>query len=523
MVADPDRSAFKREHGWADEQEARDAKLREQHRLRVCIGISGWLTSNSDVLKPWEVIDTATTEPFALRFELEAMLELGKALQNVLLSYVWDGLMYTVVSRTLLGALYAGFIWPLGLVKIASVLDNPFSVALARADKAGKVLAHALIDGVQGKRPVTLMGYSIGARVIYACLLELAEHQAFGLVESAVMMGTPAPSDSAQWKMLRSMVAGRVVNVYSTGDCVLGFLYRSAKLEFGVAGLQVVTGVHGIENADMSEIIKGHDQYRYLVGTILAKILFDGLDLEKIAEQERSWHLAEKRKQRVKEQDRAILGNDRQALTNGPLATPMTTKDGSWTHDLIDLDDDSQVPSQHYPSEPSSLYCSTHRAPLQPSQQLALQQAAVMNVFDISTYTLQTSERNSSNTSHLIDDGSQSNASSMSFASALPQKQILSTAQRDFVTPPQPVVESKPSSAPLENADHKDATVVENTGDLISILRVGGPAVNATEISVMGIYGANEYDEDADEVGSEFGELVMVEPVPMDDFDYGLM
>jgi hypothetical protein len=31
------------------------------------------------------------------------------------------------------------------------------------------------------------------------------------------------------------------------------------------------------------------------------------------------------------------------------------------------------------------------------------------------------------------------------------------------------------------------------------------------------------YDDDAEEVGSEFGELSMVDPVPMDDFDYGLM
>jgi hypothetical protein len=30
-------------------------------------------------------------------------------------------------------------------------------------------------------------------------------------------------------------------------------------------------------------------------------------------------------------------------------------------------------------------------------------------------------------------------------------------------------------------------------------------------------------EDDMAEVGSEFGELSMVEPVPLDDFDYGLM
>jgi hypothetical protein len=524
LLVDPDRPSFKREHGWADEQDARDVKLREQHRLRVCIGISGWLSSTSDVIKPWEVIDADTTEPFALRFELEAMLNLGKALQDVLFSYAWDGLMYTVVSRTLLGALYAGFMWPLGLVKIASVLDNPFSIALARADKAGKVLAHALIDGVQGKRPVTLIGYSIGARVIYACLLELAEQQAFGLVESAVMMGTPAPSDRTQWRLIRSVVAGRVVNVYSTGDCVLGFLYRSAKLEFGVAGLQEVNDIHGIENVDMSENIKGHDQYRYLVGTVLAKIGFDGLDFEKIAEQERAWKIAERIKQQVKEQDKTYSINKQQAPTNASMEAPSTANKGSWTHSLIDFDDDSPGPPRSYPSEPNSLQRLSHSAQLQSSQQSGIQHATLMDALDVSTCPLPATERNISNTARPIDDSSHSHTlPSMSFASALPQKQLPSKTLRDFVPPPPQTVKTVSLPANSKSNDHKRATTVENTADLISILKVGGPAITVAEVSVAGTNGADEYDDVAEEVGSDFGELEMVEPVPMDDFDYGLM
>jgi len=299
-ILDPERHTAQRDLEWSDEQDARDPTKRDQHRLRVTVGVSGWLTSPADVSKPWEVLDAAGTEPFALRFELDAMLRLGNSLSDVLFNYAWDGVTYTIVSRTLLGALYAG-LWPLGLVKVASVLDNPFSVALARADKAGKVLARALIDGVQGKRPVTLMGYSVGARVIYACLVELAEQNAFGLVEAAVMMGTPAPSDRKSWRKIRSVVAARVVNVYSTEDYILGFLYRSTKLEFGVAGLQEVKDVYGIENANMSKLITGHDRYRYLTGTILTKIGFSGIDFSRVVEQERALENAEKKKEQVRE------------------------------------------------------------------------------------------------------------------------------------------------------------------------------------------------------------------------------
>jgi len=37
-------------------------------------------------------------------------------------------------------------IWPLVLVKIARVVENPFGLAKTRAEKAGKVLAEALIS-----------------------------------------------------------------------------------------------------------------------------------------------------------------------------------------------------------------------------------------------------------------------------------------------------------------------------------------------------------------------------------------
>jgi pimeloyl-ACP methyl ester carboxylesterase len=102
--------------------------------------------------------------------------------------------------------------WPLALSRI---VDHPFSVVKSRADKAGLVLADAIINKAQGERPVTLIGYSMGARLIYFCLMSLAERRAFGLIESAVLISTPAPSDAGVWRAIKSVVAGRLVNVYS--------------------------------------------------------------------------------------------------------------------------------------------------------------------------------------------------------------------------------------------------------------------------------------------------------------------
>lgn len=164
-------------------------------------------------------------------------------------------------------------LWPIGLLKIARVVDNPFSIAKHRSEKAGKVLADAIINRAQGERPITLIGFSLGARVIYSCLMSLAERNAFGLVENVVLMGAPVPTSREDWKAIRSVVAGRVVNVYSGNDYILGFLYRTSSIQLGVAGLQAVEGVTGVENVNVGHIVEGHLRYRYVVGMLLRDVL----------------------------------------------------------------------------------------------------------------------------------------------------------------------------------------------------------------------------------------------------------
>ncbi|KAF1980679.1 DUF726-domain-containing protein [Aulographum hederae CBS 113979] len=254
-----------------------------QHRLRVAICISGWLTDASDITVPWRIL-SPSIETFALRYELEALLSLGATLSDVLKGYASSYASYELIRRTVLGTVMAG-LWPLGLVRAASVLDNPFSIAKARSDKAGKVLADALMSKVQGERPVTLVGYSLGARVIFSCLQTLAQNDAVGLVESVVLMGAPVPTDSIAWRKIKAVVTGRVVNVYSTNDLILGFLYRASSVQLGVAGLEQVR-VPGVENVDVSKLVSGHTRYRYLTGSILSMCGFEELDGVEVTKQQ---------------------------------------------------------------------------------------------------------------------------------------------------------------------------------------------------------------------------------------------
>jgi hypothetical protein len=272
----------------------------EDRRLRITIGISGWLTTAEDVMDPWRALSptSSSTEIFALRWELEALLRLGTSLETFVKSYAWSVAKKEIIARTIFATFFEA-LWPLGLLRVSKVVDNPFSVAKNRADKAGLVLADALINRAQGERPVTLVGYSLGARVIYSCLMSLAERRAFGLVESVVLMGAPAPSDSPDWRAMRSVVAGRLVNVYSTNDYVLAFLYRTSAVQFGVAGIQEIQDVKGVENVDVSGVVEGHLRYRYLVGSILGRIGWEGIDVAEVQQEEETVSLLEEDEKRA--------------------------------------------------------------------------------------------------------------------------------------------------------------------------------------------------------------------------------
>ena len=302
VSADVHDFAFLPVHGERKEHKDSIEAVTDSRRLRVTIAISGWLLEKEEVVTPWRVL-TPSSEVFALRFELESLMKLGQSINTMASNSAYGYAQSAFATRSAYTELSSA-IWPLALVKIARVVENPFSIAKFRAEKAGKVLAEALINRTQGERPVTLVGYSLGARVIWSCLTTLAERRVFGLVESAVLIGSPSPSDISTWRLMRTAVSGRLVNVYSTNDYLLAFLHRASSLQYGVAGLAPIPGLSGVENFDLSDTVSGHLRYRYLAGAILQKIGFEGLDKVEIAKE------AEAFKRMVEEENKQDLVQD---------------------------------------------------------------------------------------------------------------------------------------------------------------------------------------------------------------------
>lgn len=281
-----------------DDGSQRDAEA----RLRVAVGVTGWVVSGEEeIVGPWRSLGGGV-EAYALRWEVAALADLGHSLQTILTSYAMTWVKSEIIKRTVFAALYSA-LWPVGLLKAARVIDNPFSIARHRSEKAGLVLADAIINKAQGERPVTLVGFSLGSRLIYTCLLSLAERGAFGLIENVVLMGSPVPANKESWKTIRSVVAGRVVNVFSEQDYILAFLYRTSSIQLGVAGLQKVE-VKGVENVDAGDLVEGHLRYRFAVGRILRTAFLKGdMDVREVEREEQTLRLLEREDRERKDRE----------------------------------------------------------------------------------------------------------------------------------------------------------------------------------------------------------------------------
>lgn len=120
-----------------------------------------------------------------------------------------------------------------------------------------------------------LIGFSLGARVIFYALLELAKHKAFGVVQDVFLLGATVTASTTSWLGVRSVVAGRLVNGYARNDWVLNYLFRATTGGLNpVAGLRPIENVPGLENVDVTDKIAGHASYRAFMPLILDQLGF---------------------------------------------------------------------------------------------------------------------------------------------------------------------------------------------------------------------------------------------------------
>ena len=274
----------------------------------------------SDILLPWWDDEFPFYDHYMLRWEPKALAKLGNSVSELVASISKSAAIDVVAYSSLaaVGTLVSAMMWPIAVVQLFDGINGPWTIACEKADAVGKILAEVLIKREHGNRPVVLMGYSMGSRVIVSCIRELYEkhkhwlasrrviipkdeeidsvleknnlpksqengherrssimdnHENIspiaGLVQDVVLMGTPVTVNEGIWNAFHHVCTGRVLNCYSKKDWMLRLIYRYQRLSLTAAGISPIPLIPGVENVDISAFIENHNDYPRQIQNIL--------------------------------------------------------------------------------------------------------------------------------------------------------------------------------------------------------------------------------------------------------------
>uniref|UniRef100_A0A7S1FKN1 DUF726 domain-containing protein n=1 Tax=Corethron hystrix TaxID=216773 RepID=A0A7S1FKN1_9STRA len=270
----------------------------------------------------WDFHANYGGELYTVKWESSLMLKLSNSVRKMFLQLA-EKVGQEVLKKTIFASLVIASTWPMIVYKTIDSIDGEWDLITKRSKEAGKELAQSLLANTKsGHRPVTLVGYSFGALIIYSCLLELLQYQEewfehqesmiiqsidhsendinnssscveknkekemakkiknkpdferepASIIEDVVIMGLPQHVNPKEWEKCREIVSGRLMNVYCPDDKILMLLFRYKNIAGGLRDFHYnnITGsfkqicgtcvvpVSGVENIDVSHIIKGN-------------------------------------------------------------------------------------------------------------------------------------------------------------------------------------------------------------------------------------------------------------------------
>jgi hypothetical protein len=157
-----------------------------------------------------------------------------------------------------------------GALSVAQlVVNNPWHPAMLKAEKAGVLLAEA-IARTEGKT-FTLMGHSLGARVIFFALMALATKGKQFVNNVVLMGGAVGREDIESWLAASSSVSGSIYNCFSKNDGILKVAYQLAAAGTSKpAGLGKAVPV--AVNVDCTDFISGHTVWKDNLPRVLDRL-----------------------------------------------------------------------------------------------------------------------------------------------------------------------------------------------------------------------------------------------------------
>ena len=246
----------------------REAAEGNSHRVIV---VNGFLTEKDKKAEDWLSALEGRFEGsgiWYLNWEAKTLLKLGMLAQSLVSKSTSARLARTVVQvaskKMARRVSMAG-----GVLAAARLADNPWHSAMLNAEKAGSLLAEA-ISRTDGKS-YTLIGHSLGARVVFFALLALAKKQDVA-VDYAILLGAAVGRNKTEdWQTAAQLTRYGLYNCYSSNDGILRFLYQGANLGMSrPAGLAEAAG--SCDNLDCSKWVAGHTCWIEQLAGVLQEI-----------------------------------------------------------------------------------------------------------------------------------------------------------------------------------------------------------------------------------------------------------
>ena len=224
-----------------------------------------------DFVTPW-LSQTVNADAYALVWESKKLHALAIAVTDFLTEQLAGYVAKEVLKKTVFATLMAAVMLPAVLASAASVIDNPWSVCISAAKTAGIELAHALLERAQGARPVTLVGSSFGALVIFEALKHMStrKHNK-GLIYNVFFFGAPITGSAKEWEPLSQLISGQIVNCLSKNDWVLKMMVRGVGTTMCVAGLDGIN-LARVSNINLSPIVSAHGDWLTQMPRILGMV-----------------------------------------------------------------------------------------------------------------------------------------------------------------------------------------------------------------------------------------------------------
>ncbi|MGF1934646.1 MAG: DUF726 domain-containing protein [Nostoc sp. ChiQUE02] len=128
-----------------------------------------------------------------------------------------------------------------------------------RAERVGRDYFPHLICNQIPEKNVSLMAHSLGARVAYYCMEVWTEKQ--HLLENVILLASAVRRDSSKnWGYVASHIRGNLINVYSSDEKILKYIFKTAEAGQNACGRKPIKEYHPrIANEDATYLIgKSH-------------------------------------------------------------------------------------------------------------------------------------------------------------------------------------------------------------------------------------------------------------------------